>query len=411
MAKKTKTATKLSLPLNLQQIQGNILDGFNKDYQSFLFLRVVDRERARSWLQTIISEVATADEVQDFARQFKKVNRRRGGELGVLKATWMNVAFTFSGLQALGAPGVDQFPEAFSQGMRARAQALGDVGPSAPENWVQPFRDPGTPERLKEWGRRFQAGPGWSLITGRKPDVDQVLKALGSFAPDKRDHPSTVVIVNGATGQACRASGLATPPQLAKLMQQFPAAPPAPEAARPPGSEESAARNYFTDTIVLDQEGRRLRFYSDLLRDKVVVINTFFSDCPGSCVRMSTTLNRLQGRLGGWLGKDVHLISISVDPATDTPSKLRAYADRFGARPGWYFLTGDKENVGLVLKKLGQFVADRDSHSSLMIMGNERTGLWKKVAGLEGPDVLFPILDEVIKDRPPAAGLVTEGRE
>src|SRR5665213_1268842 len=84
---------------------------------------------------------------------------------------------------------------------------------------------------------------------------------------------------------------------------------------------ESAAQQYFTDVRLVTQDGHSVRLYSDLLKDKVVVINTFFGTCTGSCPRMASTLSALQERLGDRLGKDVFLLSISVDPENDTPQK------------------------------------------------------------------------------------------
>ena len=128
-------------PLDLGQIQGNILGGFNKDFQTFLFLRFADRKLARDWVGSVAGEVATAQEVATFDGLFKLINGRRGGELGVIKATWMNLAFTHKGIAFLGASGADQFPPAFTEGMKARADANNDAGPSAPSNWVAAPRD------------------------------------------------------------------------------------------------------------------------------------------------------------------------------------------------------------------------------------------------------------------------------
>ncbi len=126
---------------NLDVIQGNILGGFNKDHQTMLFLRVVGAEKAKLALLAIVNEIATAREVRDFGQLFKAVMSRRGGEHGELKATWMNIAFTFGGLQALGFDEIDQFPEAYQQGMKARAAIIGDVGASDPTNWLTPLGD------------------------------------------------------------------------------------------------------------------------------------------------------------------------------------------------------------------------------------------------------------------------------
>jgi protein SCO1/2 len=151
----------------------------------------------------------------------------------------------------------------------------------------------------------------------------------------------------------------------------------------------------------MDQNGRQVRFYTDLLQGKVVIINSFFATCQGSCLPLNRNLEKVQQALGDRFGKDVYILSISVDPTVDTPPKLKEYAKKLNARAGWYFLTGEKQNVDLVLKKLGQFVEDKQDHLNIFIIGNERTGLWKKAFGLAPSDQLVAVVESVLKDRPP----------
>jgi len=101
------------------------------------------------------------------------------------------------------------------------------------------------------------------------------------------------------------------------------------------------------------------------------------------------------------MGKDVYIISISVDPAVDTPEELKAYAKKLNAGPGWFFLTGDKEMVAFALKKIGHFVDNKQDHLNIFIIGNERTGLWKKAFGLANSDELMKVVDSVLNDQPP----------
>ena len=168
----------------------------------------------------------------------------------------------------------------------------------------------------------------------------------------------------------------------------------------PPKSGSSAAQKYFTDTILVDQNGVERRFYSDLIKDRVVIINVMFTTCKDSCPRMAETFAKLQGWLGSKLDKEVEMISISVDPETDTPALLSAYAQKFKAKPGWYFLTGKKANVDTVLKKLGLYVEQKQEHLNLFLIGNDRTGLWKKAFGMAPTDQTIATLNSVLKDAP-----------
>ena len=170
-----------------------------------------------------------------------------------------------------------------------------------------------------------------------------------------------------------------------------------------PAKKDSPAHTYFTDTELINEDGQPMRFYSDLLKDKVVIINTFFTTCTSVCPPMAKTLERIQGLLGDRMGKDVHIISMSVDPETDTPPRLKDFGRKFNAKPGWYLVAGKKQNVEFVLRKLGQFVETKDDHSTILIIGNLRTGLWKKAMGLAKVDDLFKIVESVLNDNPEAA--------
>ncbi len=181
-----------------------------------------------------------------------------------------------------------------------------------------------------------------------------------------------------------------------------PQAPKDPHAAHqhePAPEQPTGARKYFSDVELVNQDGQTVRFYSDLLKGKTVVVNAFFTTCTGVCPPMNRNLEKVQEALGERIGKDIFLISITVDPATDTPARLKEYARKFNARAGWTFLTGKKENVDWALYKLGQYVESRDDHKTIIIIGNETTGLWKKAFGLAKADELIKLVEETANDK------------
>jgi len=161
----------------------------------------------------------------------------------------------------------------------------------------------------------------------------------------------------------------------------------------------AAGQKYFTDVALTTQNGDSVRLYSDLLRGRVVVINSFFATCTGACPVMAATLAGLQRRLGE-RAKDILILSFSVDPLVDTPEKLKSYAEQVHAQPGWLFLTGDKQNVDLALSKLGQMVEKKEDHQTVFIVGNEKTGLWKKVLAPKATaDSLKDVVESVLNDQ------------
>jgi protein SCO1 len=161
----------------------------------------------------------------------------------------------------------------------------------------------------------------------------------------------------------------------------------------------SPAAEYFTDVVLVNQHGQPMRFYSDLIKDRTVIVIPFFTSCTGACPVMNGNLAKIQDWLGDRLGRDAHIISLSVDPANDTVDRLREYASKLQARPGWFFLSGRVENVQLALAKLGQRVATPDAHSNLMIIGNDETGLWKKAFSLADVPSLIRVVESVLDDK------------
>jgi len=157
-------------------------------------------------------------------------------------------------------------------------------------------------------------------------------------------------------------------------------------------------QSYFTDLPLITQGGETVHFYRDLLADQVVLINGFYTDCPQLCPTQGATLARLQKLLGDQLGHEVRLISITVDPRHDDPQTVRDFAALFNPRPGWVFLSGKPENVDWVNYKLGLYTKDRESHNGLYLLGNLKTGLWKKLSPSLSPQKLYAKVQEVLAD-------------
>jgi protein SCO1/2 len=273
---------------------------------------------------------------------------------------------------------------------------------------IDPVTD--TPEKLKAWGKALGAGEGWSLLTGNKDTVTQLLKKLEAYSPDIQSHSPFLLVVNDRTGQWQRVNALeVAPAKIAFLVNEevkkgrsgaqvtvsdaFPSA-----IATNDSTPASPAQRYFTDVKLKNQDGKELRLYSDLLKGNVVVIDCFFSGCTGVCKVTMPLFQKLQQRYADAAGKKPRFISISVDPETDTPDSLRKLAAGLGAKPGWDFLTGDRQSVDLALRKLGFATETKEGHSNVFLVGNERTGLWKKVLGIGSPEEIAAAVESVLTD-------------
>lgn len=161
----------------------------------------------------------------------------------------------------------------------------------------------------------------------------------------------------------------------------------------------SPAEKYFTDVELVNQDGKKVRFYSDVLKGKTVIVNAFFTSCTSVCPPMNRNMEKIQEALGDRVGRDVFLVSMTVDPETDTPARMKEYAKKFHAGSGWLFLTGKKENLDWALYKLGQYVENKDDHQTVLIIGNEPTGLWKKAFGMANVAELVQVVESVVNDK------------
>jgi cytochrome oxidase Cu insertion factor (SCO1/SenC/PrrC family) len=171
--------------------------------------------------------------------------------------------------------------------------------------------------------------------------------------------------------------------------------PPASTTAVPVMKEASTTSSLrIPDTTVYNQNGRRLNFYTDLIKGKTVAINFIFTTCTTICPPLTATFRRVQQELNKQTGSGVELISISVDPVIDTPERLYDFAAKFKAGPGWTFVTGDKSEIDSLLQALGAAVGNKNDHTPMILVGNDATGYWTRAYGLSSPTTLVKVIAE-----------------
>lgn len=163
----------------------------------------------------------------------------------------------------------------------------------------------------------------------------------------------------------------------------------------PAAKGEGSGKLSIPDVVLLDQDGTKVRFYTDLIKGKVVIINFVFTSCTIVCPPLGANFARIQTALGERLGKDVHLISITRDPEMDTPAKLRTWGAKFGARPGWTLVTGEKAEIDEVLLALIGDIARKGEHSAIVLVGSDARGVWKQDYGLAAPARLLKLADDL----------------
>ncbi len=156
----------------------------------------------------------------------------------------------------------------------------------------------------------------------------------------------------------------------------------------PPRTKAADQRkDHFPNIQLYTQDGEAVRFYDDLVRDRIVLVYFMFTTCQGICPATTANMVRVQDLLGDRFGEDIFFIAVTLTPEIDTPAVLKAYAEQYGTKPGWTFVTGDKDEIEMLRRKMGVYDpdpvvdADLDSHAGLVTFGNESTGRWSALPG------------------------------
>ena len=164
-------------------------------------------------------------------------------------------------------------------------------------------------------------------------------------------------------------------------------------AARPLAQRGGVA--YFTNAELRTHDGRTLRFYDDLLKGKIVLINFMYTECGDICPGMTQNLADVQKLLGDRVGRDIFMYSFTLQPEHDTPERLKEYAETFDVKPGWLFLTGAPADIELLRRRLG-FAdsdpvqdADLEQHIGIVRIGNEPLNRWVMTAALSRPESII----------------------
>ncbi len=160
-------------------------------------------------------------------------------------------------------------------------------------------------------------------------------------------------------------------------------------------SQRQVQRLAIPDVEIVDEQGQKRKFYADLVKGKIVIVNFVYTTCKDICPLSGENFARLQTLLGERLGKEVYLLSISTDPETDSPSKLKAWSERFKPKAGWTFVTGEKMPMQTLLQALTGEGARRGFHTPAALLINDESGAWVRTYGLESPQRLTQMLDEL----------------
>ena len=172
---------------------------------------------------------------------------------------------------------------------------------------------------------------------------------------------------------------------------------PGPSPTPSPTPAGDAALSFSSAKIpnvhILDQNGKQLSFYDDLIKGKTVAINFIFTTCTTVCPPLTATFRKVQ-QTASERGLDVKLVSVSVDPVIDTPERLRAFAEKFNADTGWTFVTGEKGEIDSLLQSLGVAVTNKNDHTPMILIGNDSLNYWTRAYGLSSPTKLVDLIAE-----------------
>ena len=156
-------------------------------------------------------------------------------------------------------------------------------------------------------------------------------------------------------------------------------------------SRERIRERYFPNVLLKTHDGRRVRFYDDLIKDKIVLLNFMYVKCEGICMPVTMNIRRVQDLFGARMGRDIFIYSFTLKPEEDTVASLESYAQLHHVQRGWIFLTGSVSDMELLRRKLGFVDPDpevdrvKSNHLGIIRYGNEPLERWGSCPALSKP--------------------------
>jgi protein SCO1 len=169
-------------------------------------------------------------------------------------------------------------------------------------------------------------------------------------------------------------------------------------------TKPSTVKVRYDDALLTDQNGRTLKLKSEVIGDRVVVIDFVYTTCTTICPVLTALMAQVQAGLDAKATEEVRLISVTVDPARDTPARMKEYGERYGVKPGWLWLTGPTGRVNEVLKGFGAYTASFEDHPPLVLVGDPRSGQWTRFFGFADPKQVLARVQELRSARAAHAG-------
>jgi protein SCO1/2 len=153
------------------------------------------------------------------------------------------------------------------------------------------------------------------------------------------------------------------------------------------------------DIEVVNQDGQHVRFNSQVVEGRIAIVTGFFTTCSSMCPITQEKLSQVAKLLGPRLGKDVVIVSVSVDAENDTPARMKEWAEKFHIGHGWTLLSGNRTEVDTLLKSLGLFVELRQRHQSALMIGSAATG-WVRISSWTAPEKLARLAESMSSAKP-----------
>jgi protein SCO1 len=264
------------------------------------------------------------------------------------------------------------------------AQSILDTDGATGYQLISVTTDPvnDTAEILRQFAAKAGATENWHFVTGAPAEIQALLKSLGAAAGPAEQHSDFILVGNKTRGWT-RYSADISPQEIARAIS---------------GGDTKRARHddnsfYFTNLPVVDQDGVTRPFYNSYLREKVVLVNFIYTQCEDFCPAATDNLVQVRELLAK-RNIPASFISISIDPETDTPEILQNYREAHAVPTDWTFLTGNKKDIDWISYRLGGYADGREAHSTVLLLGNDSSGQWRKMIAMAKPE---QIAEEVAK--------------
>jgi protein SCO1/2 len=160
-------------------------------------------------------------------------------------------------------------------------------------------------------------------------------------------------------------------------------------------AKRSTSRLVVPQAKLVRDDGESVSFSNEINDGRPVILSFIFTSCTTICPVITNTLAQVQNKLGKERNS-VRIVSITIDPEEDTPSRLKAYGEKYHAGSEWHHYTGTIQEIIKIAKAFGVYHGNKMAHTPVIFLRKSQNAPWIRFDGFAKAEEILSEIPEVI---------------